>query len=100
MLQEQELDAVAVLDVGVVDPHFEHQLLRRVHQEVSLASLDLLGAVVSTLFAAHPGRFDRLAVDYPGAGLRVPLQTDPHPPLAQGSECILSHVPSKRQERK
>jgi hypothetical protein len=79
---EQKLDAVAVLDFGVVDPRFEHQPLR-VHQKMALSSFDLLGSVVAALLSAHPGRFDRLAVHYGCAGLRVPLQTDSNP-LAQG----------------
>jgi hypothetical protein len=62
-------------------PSLEHQSLR-VYQKVALVTLDLLAAVIATLFSAHPGRFDRLAVDYPGARLRVPLETDLHP-LAQ-----------------
>src|SRR5919107_1713933 len=50
---------------------------------MALSSFDLLGPVVSALCASYHGGLDRLAVYYAGAGLRVPLQTDPHP-LAQG----------------
>src|SRR5215212_5022865 len=79
---EQELDAVAVLDVRAVDLGFEHQALG-VYQEVALPSLHLLGAIVSSLLSAHPGRLDRLAVYDARAGPGVPLQAYPRA-LTQG----------------
>ena len=66
-----------------MNPRFYHQTLR-VHQEVALSAFDLLGPCsIATLFSAHARGLDRLAVHYGRAGLRVPLQTDPHS-LAQG----------------
>jgi hypothetical protein len=65
-----------------MNPRFEHQSLR-VHQDVTLTSFDLLGPVVTALFAAHARGLDRLAVHYGRAGLRVPLEADTHSP-AQG----------------
>jgi hypothetical protein len=47
-----------------------------VYQKVTLATFDVLTAIVSSLFSAHPGSFDRLGVNYPGAGLRVSLQAN------------------------
>ncbi len=41
-----------------------------------------LASVVASLFPAHAGRLDRLAVDYARAGLRVSSEVNPHP-LAQ-----------------
>jgi hypothetical protein len=51
---------------------------------VTLSALDLLAAIVATLFSAYAGRLlDRLAIYYACAALRVPLNTHSHP-LAQG----------------
>jgi hypothetical protein len=50
---------------------------------MALSTLDLLAAIVAALFAAYPGRLDRLAIYYGGAGLRIPFETDPDP-LAEG----------------
>jgi hypothetical protein len=69
-----------------VDPRFEHQPLG-VNQEVSLATFDLLGAVVSSLLSAYDaGRLGRLAVYDTRAGLGVSLEAlEANPrPLAQG----------------
>jgi hypothetical protein len=38
-----------------VNPSFEHQPLS-IYQEVSLAALDLLAAVIAALFSTYPGR--------------------------------------------
>jgi hypothetical protein len=62
------------------------------------SAFDLLATIVTALFSSHASRFDRLTVDNACAGLRVPLEADPHT-LAQGS-VLLSQVPSKRQKRK
>jgi hypothetical protein len=53
---QQELDALPVLDLCAVETSFYHQSLG-VHQQVALASFDLLGSVVTTLFAAHARGF-------------------------------------------
>jgi hypothetical protein len=74
---QQELDTVAVLDSCAVDPRFEHQPLR-IHKQMALSALDLLGPVVATLSSSYPGSLDRLAIHYARAGLGVPLQADPH----------------------
>src|SRR5215211_7203445 len=79
---QQGLDALPILDVCAVDPRFEHQPLG-VNQEVSLATFDLLGAVVSSLLSAYAGRLGRLAVYDTRAGLGVSLEANPRP-LAQG----------------
>jgi hypothetical protein len=44
---------------------------------MSLSTANLLSAVVTTLLSAYSGRSDRLAIHYPGAGLRIPLQANP-----------------------
>jgi hypothetical protein len=79
---QQELDAFPVLDLCAVDPDSEHQSLG-VHQQMSLASFDLLAAIVAALFAAYARGFDRLAIHYGRGGLRVPLEADTHA-LTQG----------------
>src|SRR5215203_1374866 len=50
---------------------------------MALSTLHLLASVVAALFSTHPGSLYRLAIHYGGAGLRVPLETDPDP-LTQG----------------
>src|SRR5215212_11888159 len=50
---------------------------------MALSAFDLLGSVVTTLYSAYAGRFDRLTVDDASTGLGVSLQAHPHP-LAQG----------------
>jgi hypothetical protein len=79
---QQNLDPFPVLDLCAVNPGFEHQPLS-VHQEVSLSALDLLTAIVTTLFSTYSGCFDRLAVHYACARLRVSLEAHSHP-LTQG----------------
>jgi len=48
-----------------------------IHQKVTLTAPNLLASVVTTLFSAHSGRFDRLTVHYAGAGPRISLQANP-----------------------
>jgi hypothetical protein len=67
------------LDLCTVDPRFEHQILR-VDQQMPLSAFDLLATVVTALFSTHAGSLDRLSVDDACAGLRVPLEADPHSP--------------------
>src|SRR5215218_5435023 len=43
-----------------------------------------VGPIVAALFSSHPGTLDRLTIHYPGAGLGVPPEADPHP-LAQSN---------------
>jgi hypothetical protein len=65
-------------DVGGVHLGFEHQTLR-VYEQVAFSALDLLAAVVSTLFSSYTGALDRLAIDDSSAWLRISAHTDPHP---------------------
>src|SRR5919106_3613284 len=44
---------------------------------MSLPTANLLSAIVTPLFPAHSSRFYRLAIHYPGAGLRIPPQANP-----------------------
>ena len=61
-----------------MNPRLEHQTLR-VHEQMPFSAFDLLGPVLTALFAAHDARgLDRPAIYYPGAGLRVTLQAHPH----------------------
>jgi hypothetical protein len=75
---QQELNAFPVLDLCAVDPYRKHQALG-VHKKVALSALDLLAPIVVTLFSTYPGCLNRLAIHYPGAGLRISLETYPHP---------------------
>jgi hypothetical protein len=75
---QKRLDPIPVHEVGAMDLRLEHQSLG-IDQEVALAAFDLLAAIVTAFFPANPGRFNRLAVNYPGAGLRVPLEAHPYP---------------------
>ena len=45
----------------------------RVYEQVALRALDLLAAIVTTLFfaAAHRGTLERLAIHHASAGLRI-----------------------------
>jgi hypothetical protein len=54
---QQELDALPVLDLRAVEAGFDHQSLR-IHQQVPLSAFDLLGPVVTALFAAHARRLN------------------------------------------
>src|ERR671921_480508 len=42
-----------------------------------LPTANLLSAIVTPLFPAHSSRSYRLAIHYPGAGLRIPPQANP-----------------------
>jgi hypothetical protein len=96
---EQELDAVAVRDARVVDLGYEHQALG-VHEQMSLSSFDLLGSYsIAALFAAHARGLERLAIHDGRAGLWGFLLRRTRTRRRRAA-CILSHVPSKRQERK
>jgi len=77
-----------------VDQRFTHQALR-VYQEVSLASFDLLGAVVASIFSSYPGALDRLAIHYAGARLGNSVLMRTRTRLRKAA-CILSQVPSIR----
>jgi hypothetical protein len=57
-------------DLCAVDLGLEHEAFS-VHQQVSLSAFDFLATVVATLFSGHPGRFDRLAIHYACAGLKI-----------------------------
>jgi hypothetical protein len=47
-----------------------------IYEQMSLSTADLLATVVTPIFSAHAGRFDRLRVNYPGTGLRVTPEPD------------------------
>jgi hypothetical protein len=81
-----------------VNAGFEHQTLC-VHQEVALSAFDLLASIVSSLLSAHPGRFDRLAIYYPSARLRISLEAYPHPLAQSGVHPFPGsiHSPEKRK---
>lgn len=71
-LCEQQLDPVAVHDIGGVDDGLEYQSFG-VHQQMALAAFYLLAAVK----AADPtntGGLDRLVVDTARAGLGIPSE--------------------------
>lgn len=73
----------------------QYQALR-IHQKVTLSALDLLAPAVAAFFATHISSFDRLAVDYACAGLRIAPEANPQT-FSRTTWCILSQVPSKRQ---
>src|SRR5215212_5900844 len=75
MLQ-QRLDPVAISDTCTMNFRPQYQALR-IHQKVTLSALDLLATVVAAFFATHISSFDRLAVDYACAGLRIAPETNP-----------------------
>jgi hypothetical protein len=76
---QQELDALLVLDLCAVELGHEHQALG-VNEQMTLAPLDLLGPYsIAALFGVHARGLDRLAIHDGRAGLRVPLQANPHP---------------------
>src|SRR5918995_387332 len=80
---QQHLDALVVHDLCAHDLCLEYEAFG-VYQQMSLAALYLLSAVVATFFSTHSGRLNRLAIDDACAGLRVSLEAYPHP-LAQSS---------------
>src|SRR5688572_1153847 len=57
-------------------PGFEHQPLG-VHQQVTLAALDLLATIVTALLSTYACRLDRLRIHYASSRLRVSLQANP-----------------------
>jgi hypothetical protein len=58
-----------------VDLGFEDETFR-VHQQVTLAALDLLASVVTALFSAYCSSLYRLRIHYACTGLRIPLQAN------------------------
>jgi hypothetical protein len=44
---------------------------------MSLSAPDLLTTIVATFLSSYSGRFDRLAIHYAGAGLKISLQANP-----------------------
>ena len=79
-----------------MDPDSEHQSLG-VYQQMAFASFDLLGPVLTALFSAHACGLDRLAIHDGGAGLRVPVKSDPYS-LAQGCASSPRFRPGARSE--
>ena len=57
-------------------PGSEHQSLG-VHQQVTLAALDLLATIITALLSTYASRLDRLGIHYASGRLRVSLQADP-----------------------
>jgi hypothetical protein len=55
---------------------FENQTLS-IYQQVAFSALHFLAAVVTTLFSAHSGSLDRLAIHYACTGLRISLPANP-----------------------
>jgi hypothetical protein len=62
---------------------------------MSLATLDLLAPVLTTLIASHAGALDRLGIHYTGARLGISLLAHPQT-LLRKAAWILSKVPSLR----
>jgi hypothetical protein len=73
---EHESSAIAVLHVGRMHDHLEQQA-ERIDQDVPLASIHLLAAVIA-MGAALFGRLDRVAVDDGGAGRRLTASRATH----------------------
>jgi hypothetical protein len=104
---QYRLNAIPVHHFGAVDLRLEYETLS-VHQDVALATLDLLSTVVAALFSSHAGTLERLAIDDASAGLRVPLQAnaqtfsdspvDPFPSAidAPFSEVVVNGGPSRK----
>src|SRR5215217_8375440 len=94
-----------------MDLCLEHETLG-VYQQVTLTALNLLASVVTTLFSAHSGRFDRLGIHYACAGLRISLQANPQAVsetsidtlpgavYAPSSEVVIDRGPSREVVRK
>src|SRR5215207_5375770 len=55
---------------------------------MALPAANLLTAVVSSCFAAHPGRFGRLGVDHPSAWLGVSPQSYPQALAQRGVQTL------------
>jgi hypothetical protein len=79
---EERLDPLVIHYFRAVNPGFEHEAFC-VYQDVSLAALDLLAPVVTTLIASHAGALDRLGIHHTGARLGISLLAHPQT-LAQG----------------
>src|SRR5919107_2601612 len=94
---QQRLDSLLIHKLGAVNYGLEHETFG-VHQQMSLPTAYLLSAVVTTLFPAYSSRFDRLAVYYPGAGLRIPLQANPQPLSDRPVDPLPSAVYSPNSE--
>ena len=79
-------DAVPVLDVGRRHDHLQRQP-QRIHDQVSLAALDLLGGVISS---QPPGfrRFHGLAVDDARAGRGLPPLGSAELPPQRGTDAF------------
>jgi len=75
------------------------QQAQRIDQQVPLAPIDFLAAIVPTLWAAHLGGLNRLAIDARGAGrgLAPGFHTSP---LAQGLDQLGPCAPSSRHRAK
>ena len=73
---QQQLDTVLIGNLGAVNLSLEHQPFR-IHQEMALSAAYLLPAIVAPSFAAYSGRFGRLGVDHPRAGVWVSPQPYP-----------------------
>ena len=74
-LVEHQLDAVAVHDVGGMDHRAEHEAFR-IHQQMALASIDLLAAVKAA-WATDATGLHGLAIDAAGAGLAITAEAEP-----------------------
>ncbi len=94
---QQRLNALIVHDLlCAVNLGLEHEAFGIYEQVTFSASYLLAAQFVAAFFSTYyPSRFDRLAIHYPGAGLRVPLEADPHP-LAYGCMHPCPCSPSKR----
>ncbi len=78
-----------------------------VYQQMSLAALDLLASVITSIFSAYCATLDRLGIHHASAGLRIPLQANPKAftdspidPLpgavdAPSSEVVIDRGPSR-----
>ena len=73
-LGEHRRGGAAVVHIGGRHHHGDQQP-QRVHQDMALAAVDLLAAVLADLLSAL-GRLDRLAVDGGGAGRWLPTGPD------------------------
>jgi hypothetical protein len=60
---QQPLDPFVIHHLGAVEVGFEDETLG-VHQDVALTPFDLLTSVITALFSAHRGAFDRLAIHH------------------------------------
>jgi hypothetical protein len=95
--QQQEVDAVAVHEVGRMDPRTQHQPCG-VDEQMPRAAFALLAPVVATP-AAPVRRFDGLAREAarPGRGITAQPHAQPH--AQRGREPFRSQVPARRHFR-